>query len=80
MFFVYILQNKAGRFYIGQTSDLQARLSRHNENLVTWTRNRGPWQIVFSRQFPSRSEAMTEEKRLKRLKSKTALEALIKSR
>ena len=30
MFWVYILQNPKGRFYIGQTDDLQARLFSHN--------------------------------------------------
>jgi predicted GIY-YIG superfamily endonuclease len=30
MFWVYILQNPKGRFYIGRTDDLQARLFPHN--------------------------------------------------
>jgi len=30
MFWVYILQNPKGRFYIGQTDNLQARLFSHN--------------------------------------------------
>jgi len=29
MFWVYILQNPAGRFYIGQTDDLEARFYEH---------------------------------------------------
>jgi len=37
MFCVYILQNPAGKFYIGQTDDLPARLhslSRTDDNLT----------------------------------------------
>ncbi len=30
MFQVYILQNPKGRFYIGQTENLEARLLSHN--------------------------------------------------
>ncbi len=29
-FYVYILQNPNGRFYVGHTDDLQRRLSEHN--------------------------------------------------
>ena len=32
MYWVYILQNPGGRFYIGQTGDLQARLANHNRS------------------------------------------------
>ena len=31
MFWVYILENVAGRFYIGQTDDLQRRVNKHND-------------------------------------------------
>ena len=78
-FFVYILQNKGDRYYIGQTDNLQARLTRHNDGKVFWTKSRGPWKLVCSRKFGSRSEAIKEELRLKNLKNKKALEAYIKS-
>jgi predicted GIY-YIG superfamily endonuclease len=37
-FFVYILQNPAGRLYVGQTSDLEARLGDHNG--AGWSRGK----------------------------------------
>ena len=73
-FFVYVLQNSDDRFYIGQTSDLELRLQRHNEGKVFWTRSRGPWKVVHSERFKTRSEVMKQERRLKGLKSKEALE------
>jgi putative endonuclease len=76
-FFVYILQNTEGRFYIGQTDNLEARLHRHNEGKVFWTKSRGPWKLACSWQFDSRSEALTEELRLKRIKNRKALETYI---
>ena len=79
-FFVYILRNPQGRYYIGQTSNLSLRIQRHNEGKVFWTKSRGPWEIVYSQSLQTRSEAMTEEKRLKALKSTSALEKLIAQR
>jgi putative endonuclease len=79
-YFLYILRNPDGRYYIGQTSDLTLRLQRHNENKVFSTKNRGPWGIAYSRTFKSRSEALKEKKRLKALKSSVELEKLIAQR
>jgi putative endonuclease len=76
-FFVYILQNNEGRFYIGQTDNIEARLRRHTEGKVFWTMSRGPWKLACYRELNSRSEAMAEESRLKRLKNKKALETYI---
>jgi putative endonuclease len=72
-YFVYILRNTEGRFYIGQTSDLELRLRQHNEGKVFWTKSRGPWQFIHAETFNTRSAAVTQEKRLKALKSKKAL-------
>ena len=79
-FFVYVLQNLDGRFYIGQTSNLELRLERHNEGSVIWTKGRGPWGLVYSEEFPTRSEAMVREKVMKALKSKEELRKLIAQR
>jgi len=72
-YFVYILCNTEGRLYIGQTSDLEIRLQRHNEGKVFWTKRRGPWQLIHSENFTTRSAAMAQERRLKALKNKKAL-------
>lgn len=69
-FFVYILRSQAdGRYYCGQTSDLDRRLRQHNdpEYSVSKTTKRfqGPWEMVWSRELESRSEAMKMEKAIK---------------
>ena len=76
-FFVYILQNAEGQFYIGQTSDLELRLQRHNKGRVFWTKSRGPWKMVYSERLETRSEAMKQERRLKGLKNREALQRYI---
>jgi putative endonuclease len=71
MYYVYLLlSQKDGRFYIGQTQDVQKRLQYHNSGRSKYTRNRGPWRLLAYKTFESRSDAMKEEYRLKRLKNK----------
>ena len=80
MFYTYILQSdKSGRFYIGHTSNLQERLNRHNVGIVTATRNKGPWKIVYFEEFDSKLEANQRELNIKKMKSRVYIEKLIQS-
>jgi len=65
MFYLYILQNPQGHFYIGQTQNLQERLSRHQQGRSLYTKTRDPWTLVYSETFLSRSEATRREKYIK---------------
>ena len=65
MYFIYVLENSSGRWYIGQTDDIVRRLGRHNMNMVKSTKNYGPWNIVYSETCNTRREAMQREKYLK---------------
>ena len=84
MFRVYILQNPIGRFYIGQTEDLPARLISHNRtDKITgkYTRKNGPWKLVWSEEHDSRVSAMARERQIKRMKSARWIrEELLKGR
>ena len=84
MYYTYILQSEStGRFYIGFTSDLDRRLSQHNnpkyKGSKTTKRFQGPWKLVYSESFESRSQAITRERHLKSWKSKKAIQDLIKN-
>jgi putative endonuclease len=73
-FFVYILQNPEGRFYIGQTSNLVVRVQDHNRTDCfegKFTRKNGPWKLVWRESHPSRASAMAREKQIKAMKSAT---------
>jgi putative endonuclease len=68
---VYILQSQStGRYYCGQTRDLTARVSQHNDPIndlaKTTKRFRGPWNLVWSKQVATGSEAMRLERRIKK--------------
>src|ERR1700693_4939369 len=72
MYWVYILQNPEGRFYIGHTDDLPARVRSHNrtdKTLGKYTRKNGPWDLAWSEEHATRSSAMSREKAIKAMKS-----------
>ena len=77
-YWVYILKSKYdGSYYIGQTKDLEDRLDRHNSGGVKYTKAKRPWVIVYTKGFPTRSEAVRFESSLKRKKSKRYIEWFI---
>ena len=72
MFWTYILQNPAGKFYIGHTNDLELRLHSHNRTdrtLGKFTRKNGPWELVWTEMHPTRDAAMGRERQIKGMKS-----------
>jgi putative endonuclease len=67
---VYILQSeRTGKTYIGQTSDIERRLQQHNDPDCKFTlytkRNKGPWKLIHTEVYATRSEAIKREKKLK---------------
>ena len=76
---MYIIQNVAGKFYVGHTDDLGQRLHFHNTGQSHYTARRGPWALVHSETFDSRSAAARREGEIKRWKSRPAIERLIGS-
>ncbi len=78
MFTVYILQSQTtGRFYVGHTKNLEERIHRHNSGQTKLGRNRGPWKLVHSTAYLTRSEAMRRERQIKSWKSHRYLQKLI---
>jgi putative endonuclease len=65
--YVYILESlgELGRFYVGLTDDLAARLARHNGGGVPYTAKHRPWQIKTAVAFRSREQATAFERYLK---------------
>ena len=64
---VYILySNTSSRYYVGQTSDINQRLERHNQGRVKSTKHGIPWEIFLQLDVSTRSEAMILEKQIKK--------------
>jgi putative endonuclease len=77
-FFLYILQSEStGRYYVGQTKNLNERVAYHNANYSRSLKNRGPWILVHSEQYISRGEAVQRESQIKRQKSRRFIEELL---
>lgn len=79
MFFTYILHSeKSKRYYCGQTGNLTQRIRQHNDptykGSLTTKRFQGPWQLIWSQESATRSEAMLKEKQIKKRGIKRFLE------
>ena len=79
---LYILRSEGtGRFYVGASEDPAIRLLQHNSilpNPSRWTRGRGPWRIVYTCEFDSKTRALQAEKFVKRMKSRAFIDKLIR--
>ncbi|MDD5258989.1 MAG: GIY-YIG nuclease family protein [bacterium] len=66
IYFVYILKSlKDGKRYIGSTSTLDIRIFEHINGGVKATKNRRPLQLIYTEEFPTKSEAQGRERYFK---------------
>ena len=68
---MYVLESADGRFYVGQTDDLNRRVAEHNapDDGRKFTHKGGPWRLVWQESHPTRAEAMRRERFIKSRKS-----------
>jgi putative endonuclease len=67
--FVYLLRCADGSLYCGWSTDPERRLRQHQAGRASrYTRRRLPVELVYTREFATRSEAMREEVRIKGLR------------
>jgi len=80
MFYLYILfSEKINSYYVGVSSNVEERLSRHLSNHKGYTAKVKDWIIVYTESFETKTEALKREKQIKNWKSKTMIEKLIAS-
>ena len=71
MFYTYVIENEKQKKYTGSTQDILDRLKMHNDTSPEKARfhrttyKKGPWAIIFTKEFKTRSEALKFEKFLK---------------
>jgi putative endonuclease len=76
--YLYILKSeKNNKYYLGSTIDLNRRLYQHNNNLVLSTKNRGPWKLVYNKEFEDIKTARQIEYKLKKQKRRDIIEKII---
>ena len=77
---VYILYSiSVDRYYVGQSSNLENQLKRHNQGKSKHTKSGIPWTLKYKESFVSRSEAMAREKDIKGSESRVQLVRTIHS-
>ncbi|MBN2585382.1 GIY-YIG nuclease family protein [Patescibacteria group bacterium] len=67
MYIVYVISNPQDKIYVGQTDDFEQRLTNHNLGcfLGYTARMGGPWPVVYTEEYQSRSDALKREKYFK---------------
>ncbi|MFM7710797.1 MAG: GIY-YIG nuclease family protein [Ferruginibacter sp.] len=68
---------KCGRYYKGQTNDLDRRLRKHNNGEDQSTAPYVPWKLVFSVEVASRSAALILERKLKNMTSRKKMDVFL---
>ncbi|HEY5753586.1 MAG TPA: GIY-YIG nuclease family protein, partial [Chthoniobacterales bacterium] len=42
-----VMENGQGKRYIGLSADVSHRIGQHNDGESKWTRNKGPWVLIW---------------------------------
>ena len=78
--FLYILYSSSrDKYYVGHTQDVQIRLLQHNAGRTPSTKSGRPWIVVYTERYGDRSAASVREAEIKRMKSRTYIESLIRN-
>lgn len=79
MYYVYILECSDHTFYTGITTDLERRVTEHNESNLgaKYTVGRRPVKLVYAKKFKDRSEATCEEVRVKKMTRAEKLKLIV---
>ena len=67
-YYTYILLTEQNTLYCGYTDDVEKRFQAHLKGKgAKYTRAHKPIKVVYQKEFPTKSEAMKEEARIKSL-------------
>jgi putative endonuclease len=78
MYYFYILYSPTlDRYYIGHTSNIEERISKHNTNHKGFTGKANDWRLIYKEQYKSKSDAYKRERIVKAWKNRNRIEALI---
>ncbi|MGC9603081.1 MAG: GIY-YIG nuclease family protein [Minisyncoccia bacterium] len=65
-YYVYVIRSKKdGIWYTGFTPDLRKRFKEHNSNVTGWTKNRGPFELIYYEASKNKADARSRERYLK---------------
>jgi len=65
--YAYIIRNLNGVLYKGYSGRPFDRLAEHNQGSGHYTSGKGPWKIVYLKEFQDKRSALIFERKLKRM-------------
>ena len=82
MHYLYIIYSpKVNKFYVGETDNMALRLLKHNNHSYegSFTKIAEDWEVVLSFECSSKSQSLSLEKFIKRMKSKIFIQKIIEN-
>ncbi|TWO31749.1 GIY-YIG nuclease family protein [Seonamhaeicola sediminis] len=77
-YFLYILYSQSlDKYYVGSTSSVVDRLSKHLSNHKGFTSKARDWIIKYSEGYTTKEDALKRELQIKKWKSRKMIEKLI---
>ncbi len=65
-YYIYVLKSQLdGQLYTGYTNNLKRRINEHNNGKVTSTKDRIPFELIYSEACINQKDAIAREKYLK---------------
>lgn len=65
-YYVYVLRSKKNKvWYTGLTDDIRKRFNQHNSGSACWSKNRGPFELIYCEVSRNIADARSREKYLK---------------
>lgn len=81
MFNVYVLKSiEYKNRYVGNTDNIEKRLTEHNSGRCRYTQGGRPWKLVYKEIFQTRSEAMVRDKFFKGGQGRKYLDIILKDK
>lgn len=74
---VYVIQNNQGKKYTGYSNNIEKRLMQHNSGITKSTRYGENWELIYSKEFDLKRDAILFEKYLKTGKGRDYLKLII---
>ena len=82
MHFLYIIYSKSiDSFYVGETHDIDKRLTTHNDHGYSkgFTKAANDWAIALKFECNSKEDALYLERFIKRMKSRTFINKIVQN-
>ena len=65
-YYVYVLRSKkTDQWYTGYTEDLRKRFKEYNDSKSTYTKKRGPYELIYYESYKNEDDARSRELQIK---------------